>query len=44
MYKNNELVDRFLNVKDAINKTNISKSSIYRMMDNKEKDFYFLWK
>ena len=27
-----------------INKTNISKSSIYRMMDNKEKDFYFLWK
>ncbi len=37
------LINKFLSVSDAIKETNISKTSIYRMINNKNKDYYFLW-
>ncbi len=40
------LIDRFIKIDDIVNKTGISKSSIYRMMNNKIKNskYYFIWK
>jgi len=42
----NNLIDRFIKINDIVDKTGISKSSIYRMMNNKIKKakYYFIWK
>jgi group I intron endonuclease len=40
------LIDKYLKINDVVEKTGISKSSIYRMMNNKIKKnkYYFIWK
>lgn len=43
-YNGDVLIERFVSVADAIDKTNISKSSIYRLIGNKVSNkYYFLW-